>query len=99
MFSFLVSVVGSLKDVKIDAPAAIALGKTVTLICTYDLEGDDLYSVKWYKNRQEFYRFVPKELPHYKVFPVPGTNVDVSISFCFVLFCLDLLSFLSFRTL
>ena len=30
----------------------------VELVCNYDMEGDKLYSVKWYRNGQEFYRSV-----------------------------------------
>ncbi|KAL1465656.1 hypothetical protein WDU94_005208 [Cyamophila willieti] len=55
-------------------------GQTVTMMCNYDLEGDPLYAVKWYKSRNEFFRYVPKELPHTRVFPYPGINVDVSQS-------------------
>ncbi|PNF43632.1 hypothetical protein B7P43_G00687 [Cryptotermes secundus] len=61
-------------------PVAVSPGDTVTLHCSYDLEGDPLYTVKWYKGRQEFFRYVPKELPHTRVFPLPGVNVDVSKS-------------------
>lgn len=50
------------------------------MTCTYDLEGDELYSVKWYKGRQEFYRYLPKEHPHNKVFPLLQIDVDVSIN-------------------
>jgi hypothetical protein len=53
------------------------------MICSYDLEGDPLYTVKWYKGRSEFFRYVPKELPHTRVFPYPGINVDVSIYYSF----------------
>ena len=63
-------------------PAAVSPGDTVTLQCSYDLEGDELYTVKWYKGRQEFFRYVPKELPHTRVFPLPGVNVDVSPNVC-----------------
>lgn len=79
VYFLFVVVVGCLRDVSIDIPAAVAFGETVILSCTYDLEGDDLYSVKWYKGRDEFFRYVPKELPHIKVFPTFGINVDVSI--------------------
>lgn len=70
--------VGGLRDVVVTVPMAVAPGDTVTLRCAYDLEGDPLYTVKWYKSRQEFFRYVPKELPHTRVFPLPGVNVDVS---------------------
>lgn len=80
LLSLLFIVVGSLKDVEVDIPTAVKPGETVIMTCTYDLEGDDLYSVKWYKGRQEFYRYVPKELPHIKVFPMNGINVDSSQS-------------------
>ncbi|KAF0749884.1 Uncharacterized protein FWK35_00014991 [Aphis craccivora] len=34
------------------------VGSTTTLECNYDLEGEQLYSIKWYKDRNEFYRFL-----------------------------------------
>lgn len=61
-------------------PTAVSPGDTVTLKCHYDLENDPLYTVKWYKGRQEFFRYIPKELPHTRVFPLQGVNVDVSKS-------------------
>ncbi|XP_046675080.1 uncharacterized protein LOC124363861 [Homalodisca vitripennis] len=72
--------VGGLRDVEIRAPLAVPPGSSATLTCKYDLEGDPLYTVKWYKGRQEFFRYVPKELPHTRVFPLPGVNVDISAS-------------------
>jgi hypothetical protein len=75
---FLSTGVGGLRDVAVTVPIAVTPGDTVTLQCSYDLEGDPLYTVKWYKGRQEFFRYVPKELPHTRVFPLPGVNVDVS---------------------
>ena len=74
-----VSVTGGLRDVELKVPVAVPVGSTATLVCTYDLEGDPLYTVKWYKGRQEFFRYVPKELPHTRVFALPGVNVDVSV--------------------
>lgn len=49
-----------------------------TLKCSYDLEDDILYSVKWYRGPREFYRFTPSERPNTKVFPFDGLTVDVS---------------------
>ncbi|RZF35504.1 hypothetical protein LSTR_LSTR010195 [Laodelphax striatellus] len=70
----------SLKDVELKVPAAVSPGDTVTLICNYDLEGEELYTVKWYKGREEFYRYIPKELPNTRVFPLPNVEVDMSRS-------------------
>lgn len=65
-------------------PAAAKIMDTVTLQCKYDLEGELLYTVKWYKGQKEFFRYIPKEMPSTQVFPLPGIDVDVSIFFfCF----------------
>ncbi len=32
-------------------------GDRAVLKCLYDMEQEDLYSVKWYKAGQEFFRF------------------------------------------
>lgn len=48
------------------------------LECYYDLDGEALYSVKWYKDGNEFYRYVPRDMPPAQVFQLPGVSVDVS---------------------
>ena len=50
------------------------------LECLYDMEGDALYSVKWYRNGKEFYRHIPSDNPPTAVFSQPGLVVDVSLS-------------------
>lgn len=64
-------------NVTVTVPAAVRKGENANLICNYDLEGDPLYAVKWYKGRREFYRFTPKENPSTKVFPLAGITVEV----------------------
>lgn len=59
-------------------PAAVPSGHNATLVCEHDMEGDVLYSVKWYKGRREFFRFTPKEIPAVKLFPMHGINIEVS---------------------
>lgn len=56
-------------------------GEDAELNCHYDLEGDPLYSVKWYKDDEEFYRYMPGSDSHkaQSVFKRPGVEVDVSI--------------------
>lgn len=66
-----------LRDVRVVIPAAVKRGDQARLICNYDMEGDSLYSIKWYKGKREFYRYTPKETQSIKIFPVPGINVEV----------------------
>ena len=42
------------------------VGQTVTMSCLYDLEEDILYSIKWYRDDKEFYRFLPRGLYVYQ---------------------------------
>ncbi|KAJ6649865.1 Cell adhesion molecule 2 [Pseudolycoriella hygida] len=72
--------VNGLRDVRVTVPAAVKRGDNAELICLYDMEGDSLYSVKWYKGRREFYRYTPKENPAMKTFVVNGINVERSLS-------------------
>ncbi|CAH0407603.1 unnamed protein product [Chilo suppressalis] len=71
----------ALRDVQLIAPSAVRLGDTVQLGCKWTLEGNEtLYSVKWYRGRQEFFSFLPKEYPFTRIFAQPGIDVDVSRS-------------------
>lgn len=69
--------VSAVKLVNVDIPSPTTLGETVGLSCIYELNGDRLYSVKWYKNDVEFYRFVPNDWPPGQFLPLPGVDVDV----------------------
>ncbi|XP_037279718.2 uncharacterized protein LOC119172669 [Rhipicephalus microplus] len=70
----------SLKLVRIDMPSVVIRGEPLWLNCSFDLESDDLYSVKWYKNNTEFFRYLPSEIPPGQAYDLPGVNVDVSRS-------------------
>lgn len=67
-----------LKEVRI--PNHTVRDACAHLECQYDLDGESLYSVKWYKDGNEFYRYVPRDMPPAQVFALPGVTVDVSIS-------------------
>lgn len=60
-------------------------GNGTVLECKFDLEGETLYAVKWYKDGNEFYRYLPKEDQPTQIFDVPGVHVDVSILFFILL--------------
>lgn len=78
--SFLLpTVIDALRDVQVTVPQAVRRGDNAMLYCHYDMDGENLYSVKWYKGRREFYRYTPKENPAMKVFPVAGVIVKVSV--------------------
>ncbi|XP_004933569.2 uncharacterized protein LOC101737324 [Bombyx mori] len=79
LFQF-VGTVNSLKSLQIHVPKAVLTGTDAELMCTYELEGALLYSIRWYRNMIEFYRYVPKESPATKVFPVAEIKVDVAAS-------------------
>ncbi|XP_040073463.2 uncharacterized protein LOC8033250 [Ixodes scapularis] len=76
----LVAAVSAVKLVNVDIPSPTTLGETVGLSCIYELNGDRLYSVKWYKNDIEFYRFVPNDWPPGQFLPLPGVDVDLARS-------------------
>ncbi|KAG8184892.1 hypothetical protein JTE90_015707 [Oedothorax gibbosus] len=66
--------------VMLDVPSPTILGESVELTCSYELDNEQLYSVKWYKNDVEFYRYVPNDWPPGQFLPLPGIRVDLSKS-------------------
>ena len=68
---------GSLSMRGLSVPKQLILGQSASLVCNYDLEQSKLYSVKWYKDGQEFFRFMPSMESKVEVFSVRGVNVDV----------------------
>ncbi|XP_054710641.1 uncharacterized protein LOC129220277 [Uloborus diversus] len=69
-----------LKLMSLDVPTAVMQGDSVWLNCTLDLESDDLYSVKWYKNDVEFYRHLPQDKPSGQKYDIPGVHLDLQKS-------------------
>lgn len=66
-----------LKWVRVNIPQYRAPGDMAQLLCEYELGNDTLYSVKWYKDHEEFYRWVPKAHPRATSYKVEGINVDM----------------------
>lgn len=81
-----ISGVTSLHIVDFRVPSLVVRNQNVRLECTYDMDGEILYSVKWYKDGQEFYRFVPRDHPQTQWFSQMGVTVDVSFLFFVPLF-------------
>lgn len=68
--------VGTIRITEQSIPSNAIRGEDITLECLYDLQGDSLYSVKWYRNGQEFYRHIPTDRPQTVVFRQAGLIVD-----------------------
>ncbi|XP_034486014.1 uncharacterized protein LOC117790626 [Drosophila innubila] len=66
----------------ISVPEIVDFRDNVTLSCSYDMSGHTLNSVKWYKDRLEFFRYTPLMRPVYLKFPVAGIQVLDGKYFC-----------------
>ncbi|XP_050515673.1 uncharacterized protein LOC114334749 [Diabrotica virgifera virgifera] len=70
-----------LKEIVLDIePNVVEHGGTTKLSCSYNLQGEPLYTVKYYRGTHEFYRYTPKEHPSIKKFPFNGANIDLQHS-------------------
>lgn len=72
---------GVLKWVRISVPQYRLPGESALMRCDFELGNDTLYSLKWYKDMEEFYRFVPRAKPKTSWYEVDGIHVDVSMNF------------------
>ncbi|KAL3202831.1 hypothetical protein MRX96_001200 [Rhipicephalus microplus] len=72
--------ISCLRLLEMSAPSAAIHGRGMWLNCSFDLESDELYSVKWYKNDTEFYRYIPRDRPPAQNYDLPGVVVDMSRS-------------------
>uniref|UniRef100_T1KR91 Ig-like domain-containing protein n=1 Tax=Tetranychus urticae TaxID=32264 RepID=T1KR91_TETUR len=79
----------SIRISMLDVPSPTILGEAVELTCSYELEPDlKLYSVKWYKDGVEFYRYVPNDYPAAQTLPIEGIKVEVScLTFSHLIYC------------
>ena len=76
--SLVTGMVSSIKLKNVSIPPHAIRGQDVKLECLYDMEGDKLYSIKWYRNGHEFYRYIPTDVPNTAIFDGNGIKVDVS---------------------
>lgn len=80
ILNFCIDLTNGLRNLKISVPQAVVSGGSCVLECKYDLEDDLLYSVKWFRGKTEFYRFVPGESPPTRTFASSGITVDLNNS-------------------
>ncbi|KAG1680255.1 hypothetical protein GQR58_012485 [Nymphon striatum] len=68
---------------KLTVPAMVVAGQQFDIDCKFDMKGMKLYALRWYKDNQEFYRYIPKQLPQTKKAfnnQSMGINVDIDES-------------------
>ena len=41
-------------------PLLAEVGQDLSLLCNYQVMGDSLYSIKWYRDDKEFFRYIPR---------------------------------------
>ena len=66
-----------LRDLVLTVPPAVSLGETVTLNCSYHLQGENLYAIKLYKGRNEFMTYAAERQPPLRSFPLKGIHIGV----------------------
>ena len=77
---FFIPDISCLRDLVLSLPPATPLGQSVTLNCSYHLQGEDLYAIKLYKGRNEFLQFVPDRQDQLKIFPLKGVHIQVGLA-------------------
>ncbi|CAL1265685.1 unnamed protein product [Larinioides sclopetarius] len=76
----LLSVADGLRMMALEVPQLVISGEETTLTCIFDLEEDTLYSIKWYRDDLEFFRYVPSDKPPNQFFPLKGLDIDLGRS-------------------
>ncbi|GIZ05062.1 ig-like domain-containing protein [Caerostris extrusa] len=64
----------------LQVPDSVEVGGAARLVCLFDAEQDELYSVKWFKDDVEFFRFLPNDRPANQFFEIGDVDVDMSRS-------------------
>lgn len=79
-----------LRLTEVVVPPVVDIHEHVTLSCHFDTDGEKLYSVKWYKDEFEFFRFMPGNSPRTLIFPRSGVTLDVIllILICIFIMCI-----------
>ncbi|XP_037803480.1 uncharacterized protein LOC119597885 [Penaeus monodon] len=74
------AVVEGLRVTEVVVPPFLVIGQRARLRCHFALEGEVLYSLKWWKDGSQFYQFIPRNDPKMVVFSVAGVTVNVENS-------------------
>ncbi|XP_049806595.1 uncharacterized protein LOC126249028 [Schistocerca nitens] len=76
----LVGTCGAVQLIELRVPAQVDVRDNVSMLCNYSTDGAPLYSVKWYKDEYEFFRYMPDGNPsRTQAFPVPGITLLMDV--------------------
>ncbi|XP_057654442.1 uncharacterized protein LOC130892816 isoform X2 [Diorhabda carinulata] len=78
---------GGLRLTYMEAPDVVDPRDQFQLDCHFDMGNEELYAVKWYKDDQEFFRYMPQQNPPTLTFPVAGVTVIPNTSECDITRC------------
>jgi len=69
--------VGCLEMLGVGGPEWVHSGDEVELICKYDLGREHIYSVKWYKDNAEIWRYLPSDkYQKTRTFPIADLKIE-----------------------
>lgn len=69
----------ALRVTRFKVPDQLQVGQSTQLVCEFEINrGERLYSLRWYLNDIEFFRFEPRAEQRVQLFPLPQLRLDVS---------------------
>ncbi|XP_042882919.1 uncharacterized protein LOC122259970 [Penaeus japonicus] len=76
VFPLIHTIAAGLRVTEVEVPRYLIVGQSATLRCHVALEGEVLYSLKWWKDGRQFYQYIPQNNPPAVVFTVPGITIN-----------------------
>lgn len=76
VFPLIHTIAAGLRVTEVEVPRYLVVGQSATLRCHVALEGEVLYSLKWWKDGKQFYQYIPQNTPPAVVFTVPGITIN-----------------------
>ncbi|ROT80863.1 hypothetical protein C7M84_000377 [Penaeus vannamei] len=66
----------AIRITRVKVPPLLKVGDEGDLDCMWEPEKDEMYSVKWYQEGHEFYRYTPSSRDPIQIFDPPTLDVD-----------------------
>ncbi|XP_047475436.1 uncharacterized protein LOC125029533 [Penaeus chinensis] len=66
----------AIRITRVKVPPLLKVGDEGDLDCIWETEKDEMYSIKWYQEGHEFYRYTPSSRDPIQIFDPPTLDVD-----------------------